>query len=108
MIALLLVFVLLNPHSIIYDFMKLDKESQLPALDVVTNSKSRAPVLVTGAFGTGKTRLLAVATHFFIEEGKLKNVPTRVLICAHHQVTADSFVEDYFGKILQEKAQQWQ
>ena len=95
------------PHSIIYDFMKLDKESQLPALDVVTNSKSRAPVLVTGAFGTGKTRLLAVATHFFIEEGKLKNVPTRVLICAHHQVTADSFVEDYFGKMLQDKGRPW-
>ena len=65
----------------VYDFMMLDKTSQFPALDIVTGSKARAPVLVTGAFGTGKTRLLAVATHFFIEEGKSKNKP-----CCHQDI----------------------
>ena len=95
------------PRSIVYDFMMLDKTSQFPALDIVTGSKSRAPVLVTGAFGTGKTRLLAVATHFFIKEGKSTNKPTRVLICAHHQVTASSYVEDYFSKMLKDRTRPW-
>ena len=95
------------PDSIIYDFMALDKTSQMPALGLVINSKPRAPVLVTGAFGTGKTRLLAVATHFFIEEGKHKNLPARVLLCAHHQATADSLV-DYLGKMLEHKKHPWQ
>ena len=95
------------PYSIIYDFMALDKTSQKPALGLVINSKPRAPVLVTGAFGTGKTRLLAVATHFFIEEGKLKKIPARVLLCAHHQATADSMM-DYLGKMLERKKHPWQ
>ena len=95
------------PYSIIYDFMALDKTSQKPALSLVINSKPRAPVLVTGAFGTGKTRLLAVATHFFIEEGKRKNMPARVLLCAHLQATADSMV-DYLGKMLEHKKHPWQ
>ena len=95
------------PDSIIYDFMALDKTSQMPALGLVINSKPRAPVLVTGAFGTGKTRLLAVATHFFIEEGKLKKIPARVLLCAHHQATADAML-DYLGKMLWHKKHPWQ
>ena len=95
------------PYSIIYEFMALDKMSQKPALSLVINSKPRAPVLVTGAFGTGKTRLLAVATHFFIEEGKLKKMPARVLLCAHHQATADAMV-DYLGKMLSHKKYPWQ
>ena len=53
-----------------YDFLELDAESQQPALQKVVSSGSQVPVLISGAFGTGKTRLLAVATYHFIEEGK--------------------------------------
>ena len=100
-----------SPYSIpcptVYDFMKLDKKSQLPALQLVTSSRSRAPVLVSGAFGTGKTRLLAVATHSFIEEGRQRRQPTRVLLCCHHQITADTFIEEYFGRMQQNKSNPW-
>ena len=83
-----------------YEFLKLDKQSQLPALEKVVSSSVQYPVLVSGAFGTGKTRLLAVATYHFIEEGRQRNAPTRVLLCCHHQKTADAFIEEYFGKMV--------
>ena len=93
------------------DFMKLDEESQIPALQKVIRSTctSHDPVLVCGAFGTGKTRLLAVATYHFIEKSKRRKTPTRVLLCCHHQITADTFVEDYFGKMINShnKSQRW-
>ena len=99
---------ILHPSS--YDnFMKLDEESQIPALRKVIRSTSHDPILVCGAFGTGKTRLLAVATYHFIEKGKWRRTPTRVLLCCHHQITADTFVEDYFGNMINchSKGQQW-
>ena len=98
---------LLDPPGI-YSFLKLDKESQLPALSKVVNSGSQYPVLVSGAFGTGKTRLLAVATYQFIEEGRRRNEPTRVLIACHHQVTADTFIEEYFGKMVETTTRKWE
>ena len=90
-----------------YNFLQLDAESQQNALKMVVSSKSRDPVLVSGAFGTGKTRLLAVATYHFIEEGKRKKVPTRVLLCCHHQATADTFIEEYFGKMIEDNDNPW-
>ena len=89
------------------NFIELDTESQQPALQKVVGSGPEVPVLVSGAFGTGKTRLLAVATYHFIEEGKQKKVPTRVLIACHHQKTADTFIEEYFGKMVQDKVNPW-
>ena len=90
-----------------YDFLELDEQSQQPALSRVVSSGSRDPVLISGAFGTGKTRLLAVATYHFIEEGRQKKVPTRVLIACHHQVTADTFIEEYFGKMIENRSNRW-
>ena len=90
-----------------FNFLDLDAESQQPALQKVVGSGPQVPVLISGAFGTGKTRLLAVATYHFIEEGKQKKVPTRVLIACHHQKTADTFIEEYFGKMVQNKVNPW-
>ena len=89
------------------NFIDLDAESQQPALRKVVGSRPQVPVLISGAFGTGKTRLLAVATYHFIEEGKQKKVPTRVLIACHHQNTADTFIEEYFGRMVQNKVNPW-
>lgn len=51
------------------------------------------PVLVTGPFGTGKTRLLATAAHFFIMYGKHYGKKTLILVGAHHQASADQLLE---------------
>ena len=93
------------PNS--YEFLGLDKQSQFPALEKVVSSSPQYPVLISGAFGTGKTRLLAVATYHLIEEGKQRGTPTRVLLCCHHQITADAFIEEYFGKMVHHQKQPW-
>ena len=72
------------------------ESSQLDALKVIINcDHSKAPVLVFGSFGSGKTRLLASAVYHILSSSTYDNV-LRVLVCAHHQSTADSFVETYF------------
>ena len=80
--------------------MHLDK-GQLSALEIIlTSNPTSPPVLVSGSFGTGKTQLLAVASHCLIEQGKVRGIPVRVLVCAHHQDTADHLVKQYFGPML--------
>ena len=77
--------------------MKLDEECQFPALQLVLFSRSLAPVIIPGPFGTGKTRVLAVAAYNFVETAKQNNRVCHVLVCSHHQVSADTFIESYFG-----------
>ena len=80
-----------------HSLMKLDEECQFPALQLVLFSRSLAPVIIPGPFGTGKTRVLAVAAYNFVETAKQNNSVCRVLVCSHHQVSADTFIESYFG-----------
>ena len=70
---------------------------QMYALYKIINSDcSKAPVLTVGSFGTGKTRVLArAAYHILYNSNKAK-----VLVCAHHQASVDSLVENYFGKMI--------
>lgn len=66
---------------------------QRRALFTILNCSPGAPVLVTGPFGTGKTRLLVRAAYEILQ------IPgNRVLMCAHHQNSVDTFI-DYFGKV---------
>ena len=76
----------------------LDKEYQLLALKKIMACDSSVPFLVTGPFGTGKTRLLATAAVNFLK--KHKNRKNRVLICTSHLHSADAYVDDYFGPML--------
>ena len=85
----------------VYTKMKLD-DVQMEALHCILDSSSALPVLVTGPFGTGKTRLLARAAYEI-----LRDPSRRVLICAHHQASADTFVE-YFGEMKRNKVYPWQ
>ena len=62
------------------------------------------PVLISGAFGTGKTCFLSSIAYCFVSEEVRIGVPSRVLICAHHQATADTIVRDYFCPMLEHKA----
>ena len=73
--------------------LELDSYQQ-HALRTILNCSSGAPVLVTGPFGTGKTRLLARAAYEM-----LKSEKNTVLMCAHHQASADTFVE-YLGNAI--------
>ena len=70
-----------------------DRYGQQQALNLILSSQSKAIVLITGPFGTGKTLLLAHAVYHVMEQ----NRNARILVCAHHQKSADAFVEKYFG-----------
>ena len=89
-----------------YSQHKLD-DSQFRGLQTMLFSRSSAPVLIPGPFGSGKTRLLSVATEEIIRDCKEKKVAGRVLICCHHQQSADLFVNQYFSKMLENKENPW-
>lgn len=85
----------LLPADIVID------QDQLNALHaIVSCNKASPPILVNGSFGSGKTRLVAVATYYVVQHGINANEPVRVLVCAHHQVSADHFIEEYFGSMF--------
>ena len=81
-----------------YTELELDITGQLHALYGILTSNSNAPLLVAGPFGTGKTRLLARAAYEILR----RNGQPRLLVCAHHQASADTFME-YFGKMKEDK-----
>ena len=75
---------------------------QLKALQMIVYAEPKAPVIVVGSFGTGKTQMLAQAA-YQIFLAKYDENP-RVLICAHHQASANAFLTKYFGPM---KKQGW-
>ena len=75
---------------------------QTKALNKILNSSPGLPVLVAGPFGTGKTRLLARTAYEILESSP----NSRVMICAHHQVSADTFLE-YFGEMIMDEENPW-
>lgn len=77
---------------------RLDK-FQLKALKTMLFCGLDAPVLVPGPFGTGKTRLLSVASEYLITRAKDEKIPARILLCCHQQNSADLFMKDYFMRM---------
>ena len=53
------------------------------------------PVLISGPFGTGKTRILAIAVHSFFEQRKNAVQPVRILVCTQQHTSADTFLDFY-------------
>ena len=76
----------------------LDKEYQLLALKKMMACDNSAPFLLTGPFGTGKTRVLAAAAINF-----LKNHTNRVLVCTSHLQSADAYIDNYFGPMVENR-----
>ena len=77
----------------------LDKEYQLLALKKMMACDNSAPFLLTGPFGTGKTRVLATAAIAFLK--KKKGRLNRVLICTSHIQSADAYIDKYFGPMAE-------
>ena len=73
---------------------------QSNALQTMAFSKSTAPVLIPGPFGSGKTRLLAVAAKYFSTISKQEKC--RILLCCCQQDSADIFMRDYFLKMIKD------
>ena len=70
-------------------------EDQLNALQTIATCPSYGPpILIAGAFGTGKTHILAVTAHYLFESNK-GNRPARVLVCTQQRASADTFLECY-------------
>ena len=83
-------------HSKTPKKLHLDNEFQISALQKLLKCSPTAPFVVTGPFGTGKTRLIARAAYQIARSNE--NNP-RVLISVHHRVTANSYIEEYFGPL---------
>ena len=90
--------------SYLKEFISLEKGENMPhnaqmfALHRILNSdSSKAPLLVIGSFGAGKTRLLARAAYQILRNDR----QAKVLVCAHHQRSVDSMIENYFGKMIE-------
>ena len=77
--------------------LELDYTGQMQALKAIIN-KGNDSVIIAGPFGTGKTRVLARATFELLRQ----NRDCKILICAHHQASADTFIE-YFGEAQNER-----
>ena len=86
-----------------FEQLELDYTGQMQALNAIISSHSTAPILVVGPFGTGKTRLLARAAYQIL---RIKRKRARVLVCAHHQASVDTFLE-YFGQMKGDKDEPW-
>jgi hypothetical protein len=66
------------------------------ALQMMLSCPSHGPpVLISGPFGTGKTRILAIAVHSFFEQSKNTAQPARILVCTQQHTSADTFLDFY-------------
>jgi exoribonuclease R len=79
--------------------ISLDEDFQMPALKAILHCPPSIPFLLTGPFGTGKTRIIASAAN----EIATASTGGHVLICVHHHQTANGYVDDYFGPMLRKR-----
>ena len=81
--------------------LSVDEFGQLKALEVILQSLPNLPIIISGPFGSGKTRVLARATYEFVKDGLHQQHSTRILICAHHYNTVETYVSNYLGPAFQ-------
>ena len=79
-----------------HTFLSLDENKQSKALEAILQCPADFPIIVSGPFGSGKTRIIARAAYEFIQTGLTAHSPTRILICAHHSDTIETYVSKYF------------
>ena len=82
--------------------LDLCSHDQLDALTAAISSPVRGPpFLISGPFGSGKTRILALISRFLIHQQVDKGC-TRILVCTQQNVSADTFRE-CFNDLTEEK-----
>lgn len=82
--------------------LSVDDTDRIRLLQHILECPSDIPIIISGAFGTGKTRLLARATYEFVRNGLSSLSQTRILICTHHTNNADAYMEKYFTPTFQD------
>ncbi len=65
-----------------------DQLDALQAMPITSSSRGEPPFLITGPFGSGKTRLLAVAAHISFRSSSIM----KLLVCVQQHVSADAFL----------------
>ena len=82
--------------------LDLCSNDQLEALTAAISSPARGPpFLITGPFGSGKTRILALISRFLFYQHDDKQC-TRILVCTQQNVSAKTF-HDCFSDLAEEK-----
>ncbi len=77
-------------------FESLCSPDQLAALEsILTCSPRGPPNIIVGPFGTGKTRILAMAASCFFTEARIKQQPARILVCTQQRESVDNFYDHY-------------
>ena len=85
-------------------FEKCCSSDQFEALSVVASAPaSGPPVIIAGPFGTGKTRVLAIAAHCFFQESVSKKKRLAILVCTQQQTSADAYLAMYNELAIQEE-----
>ena len=85
-------------------FEKYCSSDQFEALSVVASAPaSGPPVLIAGPFGTGKTRVLAIAAHCFFQESVSKKKRLAILVCTQQHTSADAYLAMYNELAIQEE-----
>ncbi len=69
---------------------------QLYALEAILTCSPRGPPnIIVGPFGSGKTRLLAMAASCFFAEARIQQQPARILVCTQQRESVDNFYDHY-------------
>lgn len=76
--------------------LDIDESYQLVALHGIMRLPSTLPIVISGPFGSGKTRVIARAVYETIQKSFKDNKKTRILVCAHHSDTNKTYAEHYF------------
>ncbi len=77
-------------------FESLCSPDQFAALEsILTCSPRGPPNIIVGPFGSGKTRLLAMAASCFFAEARIKQQPARILVCTQQRESVDNFYDHY-------------
>ena len=86
-----------QPHSASFEqYLEFCSPDQMEALKVIASCPaSGPPVLIAGPFGTGKTRVLALAAHYYLQQSIENDSPLRILVCTQQQTSADAYLQMY-------------
>ena len=91
-------------HKCPYPDLSIDESKQFQALESILRSHSTFPSIISGPFGSGKTRIIARAAYEFIQAG-LRGTNTRILLCAYNKSTIEIFFSKYLGPAFAQSSQ---